>query len=241
MFRNSNQMVVKVHQPWRKWLVIALVVLGVPLGGWGLFDYGRSRAGFDSAEAAHRLAESREAVAGLRAANQALHQQLATMAQAKEIDRKAYDEINQDLITLQEEILELKEEVEFYRGIVSPEHASAGVRVQSLRLSANGQTRGYTYKLVLTQIDKDAKTTKGWANIRLQGLQDKTPAEFSVAKLAGQDDAGYKFQFKYFDKSEGDIVLPEKFLPTRVVVEINTDAPKRARVESVYPWQDVAL
>lgn len=241
MFRNANQMVVKVRHPWRKWLVAALVVVGVPLGGWSLFDYGRSRAGFDSAAAAKQQAELKEVVANLQVANESFRQEAVTKEQSKDIDRQAYAEISQNLVSLQEEILGLKEEVAFYRGIVAPENSSAGVRVQSLRVAANGQPRGFTYKLVLTQMDKDSKPAKGSVNILLQGIKDKAPAEFAVDQLAGKDNAAYRFQFKYFDKSEGDIILPEAFMPTRVVVEVTTESPKRTRVESVYSWQEVTL
>src|SRR3569832_1751149 len=145
---DARQLVVKAHRPWRKWLARVLMVLCLPLAGWGLFDYGRARAGFDSVEAGRRQAELQGALDRFRETNEALRQQVVTMEQAKEIDRQAYAEINQNLVTLQDEILELKEEVAFFRGFVSPDKAGvSGVRVQSLQLSANGQVRGFTYKL----------------------------------------------------------------------------------------------
>lgn len=238
---DARQLIVKAHQPWRRWLVLTLLVLGLPVAGWGLFDYGRTRAGFDSAEAGRRQVELQGALDRFRDTNEALRQQVVTLEQAKEIDRKAYAEINQNLVSLQGEILELKEEVAFYRGIVSPDKAGmSGVRVQSLQLRANGLPRGFTYKLVLTQLDKEAKTVKGSVRIRLQGLKNNAPIEIPMARLAGRDGDNFNFKFKYFDKQEGDIILPDVFVPTRVVVEVVTESPKSAHSEAAYTWQEVA-
>lgn len=220
--------------------MLLLALVGLPSFAWGLFDYGRARAGFDSAEAGRREAELQVALEGAREANETLRQQVVTLEQAREIDRQAYAEINQTLVFLQDEILELKEEVAFYRGIVSPDKAGmSGVRVQSLQLSANGQPRGYSFKLVLTQLDKEARAVKGSVRIWLQGLKGNTPADLSMARLAGRAD-DFNFKFKYFDKQEGDLILPDAFVPTRVVVEVVTESPKSARSEAVYAWQEIA-
>src|SRR3569623_2119005 len=200
MFGNARHMVVKGYQPWRKWLVLVLLVLGLPLGRWGLFDYGRYRGGFDSGEAGQRLDELRTQLAEARSANETLRQRLVTADQACEIDRKAYAEINNNLVALQDEILELKEEVAFYRGIVTPENAGAtGVRVQSLHFDAAGWPHAYTYNLGLTQAYKEAKLVRGMAKITVLGTRAGAAAEVPADR-----DSFLKFQFKYFGKSEGD-------------------------------------
>src|SRR3569833_3413786 len=239
---DARQLVVKAHRPWRKWLVRVLMVLCLPLAGWGLFDYGRARAGFDSVEAGRRQAELQGALDRFRETNEALRQQVVTLEQAKENKNQTKDKNKQNHKTKQEENHKLKEEVAFYRGIVSPDKAGvSGVRVQSLQLSANGQVRGFTYKLILTQLDKEAKSVRGSVRIRLQGLKNNAPTEIPMARLGGHDGGSFDFKFKYFDKQEGDIILPEDFVPTRVVVEVVTESPKPARAEMAYTWQEVAL
>lgn len=238
---DARQLVVKAHEPWRRWAVLLLTLVGLPLIGWSLFDYGRARAGFDSVEAVRREAGLQAMLDDARGTNEALRQQVVTLQQARDIDRQAYVEINQTLVSLQDEILELKEEVAFYRGIVSPDKAGmSGVRVQSLQLSTNGQPRGYSFKLVLTQLDKDAKAVRGSVRIRLQGLKGDVPTDIPMARLTGRDADDFNFKFKYFDKQEGDLILPVAFVPTRVLVEVVTESPKSARSEVVYTWQEVA-
>ncbi len=218
--------------------MLAALVLGLPLVLWGVFDYGRYRAGFDSGEAGRMRADLLDTIQSLRETNELLRQQTVTMERARDIDRQAYAEVDTNLVTLQKEVLDLKEEVAFYRSIVAPNKAVSGVRVQSLQLKANGGNRGYSYKLVLAQMGADAKPAKGRAKIVVQGLLGQTQSEFSLDK-AGQSSAGYFFQFKYFDESEGDLVLPEAFVPTRVVVEVLTESPTRDRSEAVYSWREL--
>lgn len=239
MFGRAKQLVVTSYHPWRKWVFLAVMAVSLPLGAWGLFDYGRARAGFDSDAASRERSVLLTSIEGLQEGNDALRQQVATLKQAGEIDKQAYADVNASLEAMQTEILELKEEVAFYRGIVAPQESSQGVRVQSLQLIGNGGERGYSYKLVLVQATKDASVARGEVKVMVHGVSDQTPTEYTFEELSGKTAQGEKFRFKYFEKTEGDIVLPENFIPTRVVVHVTVDSPKQTEVEAVYAWQDL--
>ena len=239
MIRRDKQLVVTSYHPWRKWVVVAVLVVSVPFGAWELFDYGRSRAGFDSQEASKQRQALQNAIEGLQEGNEALHQQLANKERAVEIDKQAYADINATLESMQNEISELKEEVAFYRGIAAPQNAAQGVQVQKLQLISNGGERGYSYKLVLVQTTKDASITRGAVKLTVQGLLDQAQKEYSFGELSGKNADQEKFHFKYFGKTEGDIILPADFIPTRVVVHVMVDTPKQSEVDAVFAWQDV--
>lgn len=235
-----KQLVVKSYHPWRKWVVLAVAVVSLPLAGWGLFEYGRYRAGFDGIAAAQESRTLRNTIDDLQEGNDMLRQQVATSERAREIDKQAYSDVNASLESMQNEISELKEEVAFYRGIVSPKESGQGVQVQTLQLVANGGDHAYSYKLVLVQTNKVATLTKGEVKITLQGLQNQAQKEYSFDELSGQDGHDGKFKFKYFEKTVGDIILPADFIPIRVVVHVTVRSPKRSDVEAVFAWQDVA-
>jgi hypothetical protein len=239
MFRRAKQLVVTAYHPWRTLAVLAVLAVSLPLGAWGLFDYGRSRAGFDSQSAARERHALQGTVDGLQSDNDSLRQQLANLERAREIDQQAYAEIKSSLESMQDEISELKEEVAFYRGIAAPQQAAQGVRIQNLQISGNGGNRGYSYKLVLVQMDKDARVTRGTVKLTVQGVLDQAQKEYSFGELAGQDGEG-KFHFKYFGETDGDIILPVGFIPTRVVVHVTVESPNRSDVEQVFAWQDIS-
>ena len=79
----------------------------------------------------HRLlAEIRR----LRGDNQRLSQRVVLLERTGEIDKRAAGVLDQSLKDEQARLTALKEQVEFYRGIVSPEGYSVGVRVYELEM-----------------------------------------------------------------------------------------------------------
>ena len=238
MFQSARQLVVTAYHPWRKWVVLVLILTCVPFGGWSLFDYGRSRAGFDGKAASQEQQKLLSNIKTLQESNGLLSQQLANLEREKQIDQQAYTEIKSSLESMQNEISDLKEEVAFYRGIASPQDATHGVRIQNLELSGNGSERGYSYKLVLVQMTKEKRMTSGMVKLSVQGLLNQVQKEYSFRELAGRESVG-KFRFKYFGLTEGDIILPADFIPTRVVVHVTVELPKHFDVEEVFAWQDI--
>jgi hypothetical protein len=238
MSRSAKQLVVTAYHPWRKRLVLVLLVIAVPLTAWSLFDYGRYRAGFDSQAASREQYKLQSNIEVLQKSNGSLSQQLANLERERQVDQQAYAKIKSSLESMQNEISELKEEVAFYRGIAAPQDAAQGVRIQNLQLTGNGSKRGYSYKLVLVQMTKEKRETRGIVEFTVQGLLNQVQKEYSFRELGGRNGVG-KFQFKYFGQTEGDIILPADFIPTRVVVHVSVKSPKRSEVKEVFAWQDI--
>jgi hypothetical protein len=238
MSRSAKQLVVTAYHPWRKRVIWVMLALAVPLGAWGLFDYGRYRAGFDSFAATREHHKLQSSIDVLQKSNGTLSQQLADLEREKQVDQQAYAKIQSSLESMQNEISELKEEVAFYRGIAAPQDASQGIRIQNLQLSGNGSERGYSYKLVLVQVTKKKRETSGTITLTVQGLLHQVQKEYSFGELSGRSRGG-NFKFKYFGQTEGDIILPADFIPTRVVVHVSVRSPKRSEVKEVFAWQDI--
>jgi hypothetical protein len=66
----------------------------------------------------------------LETRNHNLVQKNAHLEGGSKIERDAYELANQELVRLQQELLAQKEELVFYRGIVSPKDAALGVKEQ---------------------------------------------------------------------------------------------------------------
>ncbi|HHM04720.1 MAG TPA: hypothetical protein ENJ19_03140 [Gammaproteobacteria bacterium] len=234
---SASKLLARHRGPQRRYLAILAWALLVPVG-WGAFEIGRYQAGFDILRAREERDALMEAVESWRRQAGEMRQQVANLKEAREVDRQAYSEVERSLKDLQDEVLELKEEAAFYRGLVSPSQAAQGIRVQRLKLTPSGNERGYAYELVLSQVSKGARVTRGFVHLLVQGLQDGASRELSLADMAASV-AKIKFRFKYFQAAQGDIILPENFVPTRVVVRIDMDRPKRQRIEKAFVWQEV--
>ncbi len=226
---------VKHHHPWKTRLVIVLGVLALIAGGFSLFDYGRYKAGYDSTEVELELVGLIAQNAQLAEKIEHLREQKAQLQRAAQIEKQAYSELDNNLKLLQGEILELKAELAFYRGIVSPREAERGLRLQSFSLEPNGR-HSYRYKVVLTQVLKNDRQVRGQVILRVEGLQDGQPKTLDISTLSENSVKELNYRFKYFQKLEGDVRLPEKFRPLRATLQILPRGRRKDMIEKTIDW-----
>ncbi len=241
MSRSATDFVVKVktHKPWRKIVVIVVLVLAVAGGGWGFYDYGRYKGGYDSNRAAQQMQQLRTRLGQLASENQRLQRQAAVLQQGNRVDQYAYKDVSQSLKGLQDEVYELKEEVAFYRTILEPGKSSKGLRVQSLKMEGIGQQNQYRYKLVLTQVLSKADPVNGAVQVRIYGIQNGAQGSLSWADLTAEGTKELHFHFKYFQKLEGVISLPVGFKPTRIAVRVIPSGRHQQVVDRNFKWNEV--
>ena len=156
MANTSSRLVVKKHVPGRVWVLGTAAVVGLVVGGYLLFEYGRLQGGYDSREASTDRREARRAIARLEDLNQTLREQVTTLETAREIDREAYKQVEEDLIDLQAQIQQQREDLAFYQGIVSPEDGVAGLRAE------NDSLRGVDVAISPDETIRLNRTLLGW-------------------------------------------------------------------------------
>lgn len=238
MSRKSSHVVVRTHHPVMMRVFYLCLVIAAVASGWWLFDYGRDRAGYDSRLAERETELLRARVTDLQRQNEELSAQNSILKQASEIDRQAYTQVDSTLRELQNEVLELRQEVDFYRGIVSPSEVQ-GLRVQGFTMMANGQPDQYRYNLILSQFVKDQRFVKGVARLSVIGLQDGEQKTLSFRDVTQPEKSGIQFRFKYFQEFEGDIHLPAGFEPLQVEVQAVPDGRRLKTIKETYNWSDL--
>ncbi|GAB6042740.1 DUF6776 family protein [Endothiovibrio diazotrophicus] len=238
MAKVNPSLVVKPHQPWRAWLLLALLPLLLVAVGKAALEYGRGQAAVDFVGLEGRNGELRRHLGELEEENQQLREKAVVLERAAQVDRKAYEQLRSDLDGLQKEIADLTEELAFYRSIVSPKQEGEGLRVQELLITPGGK-RMFRYRLVLTQMLHHDRRVEGTVGLSVEGFEKGAAATYSFGDLGGEGSAVYGF--KYFQNIEGDIRLPEGFTPTRVMVAVD---PKGRRVKPftrAFDWPAAAV
>ncbi len=234
----AGDLIVKSHQPVRSKLFWSGVVVAALLVVAAVYSVGLSRGGYYHFEASARQERLEADIAELQQAKEQLQGQLVMLKQTREIDGKAYEEVRESLKQLQEEILELRQEVEFYRGIVSPAERQAGIAIQSFVMAPVAAEGLYHYELVLTQMLKNDKFVKGWVNLYVNGVQAGEPRRMQFKDITPNNSVKRDLRFRYFQKMEGDVRLPEGFVVRDVVVEV---LPKgRKQITKSFPWSEIA-
>lgn len=235
----ASQLIIKSPQPGKKALLISILTVAVLGAAYSSYYYGHSTAGFDYQQlkmtyekVQQQLFETDQEVAELRESN-------AVLKKSADIDKKAYSDVDATLKNLQAEILELKEQVAFYRGIVSPTQNAAGLNITSFRLNKLADDSSFHFKLVLTQVKQNNRTIRGKANIMINGLLNGESKKLDVAQLMGKSKRDLSLRFKYFQTIEGDVVLPEGFVPSQVMVDLKPVGRGQSAISQTYNWMDV--
>ncbi len=230
----SGSLVVKNLHPLRRFLKPAIAG-AILLATWGGFEFGLIQAGHNRIDVAKEKNKLEEEIATLKADKKAFSEQITLLEQTKAIDKAAYDDVRDNLKSLQEEILELREEVDFYRGIVSPTERQTGLNIQTFKIDPAGEESLYHFNLVMTQVLNNDRFVRGTVKLFLQGVQDGEPQSLEFGDISPNKSVNEAFRFRYFQQMEGDIRLPEGFVPRTINVELS---PKgRKKISKSFAWQ----
>ena len=229
-------LVVKAHRPWKSKFIWAIVLLVLVVSGWTLFDYGRFLAGYDSRDAGNEIEGLLQTQKHLEKRIETLREDKAVLERAAQIERKAYNELDTILKVLQAEILEHKEELAFYRGIVSPKDSSSGLYLQNFFLTQNGETRSHRYKVVLTQVLKNSRLISGKVKLQFDGLLEGESKILKLKEVTAKKVRDLNYRFKYFQNVEGVVEFPDGFSLLRVKVQILPRGRERDMIEKTIEW-----
>jgi hypothetical protein len=238
--------VIKQHRPWQRWAIVAGSAFALALGGWALHAYTRATtvSDFERAQLERdRLrAENQRLVKELRAARddaQKAHDDAAYAQRSADIDRQACAEVKSSLAGLQSEAADLREQLAFYRGIVTPREANAGMRVYDFHVTHDLKAGLYHFDLVLIQSARHDRRVGGRIDITVGGVQGGLRKTLKMSDIADGGARNLVFSFKYFEEFGGDFRLPDGFRPLRATVAVVPDGNGQPKFESEYDWSKI--
>lgn len=231
----NSRLVVRSHRPLRSRILLGALLIALGLGGWGLFEFGRVQGGYNWLHANARFGELEDELAALEDDNADLRAQVALLETSRQVDREAYQQVDASLADLQAQIQAQREELVFYRGIVSPEDGRSGLQVQELEIIPGEAARAYRLTLVLIRAIKHDRRVDGVVNFMVEGEQDGTLRSLGLSEL-GSEQGQLEFNFRYFQDFEREIVLPEGFTPRKVHVEVVPKTRGVAAVSRTFDW-----
>jgi len=232
----SPQLVVHERDPFKRGILIALVVLVLIGLGVLIYDYGHSRADYDYDSVQEQNTVLQEKISELASEVEKTRDDLVSSKSANKVAKLAYKEIDSSLLGLQAEIFELKEEVAFYRSIVAPRESARGLRIQRFTVTPSG--KGFRYKLVLTQVIKSGRITRGKVVMEVEGIRKGKSVKINLISLSAKGQKQLDFRFKYFQSFEGDLIMPEDFTPSRVHIKV---ASSRVTLNKTFAWPNSAI
>ncbi|MCG6900192.1 MAG: hypothetical protein LJE75_09350 [Gammaproteobacteria bacterium] len=225
---------------WHKVVTSAtlVAVAGVALlAGWWLYDIGKVRGVIELKSLRTQQAVQEKRNRKLAKDNKVLREQLAILERSSQIDRKAAQDVKDDLGQLEMELQAAREEIEFYRGIVAPGDVQSGLRIHRFSLESGTGVGEYHYDLVLTQLKRNDRYVTGVVDWKVAGLMLGEPGELALAGITHPAVKQLKFRFRYFQELAGSITLPEGFVPEKVILEVIPDGKsKLPSVRQAFDW-----
>jgi hypothetical protein len=222
-----QKVVIRTYAPARRGLVIGVLGVTALLTAYLLFEYGRSRAGYDNLAALRSKSELRQEIEQRDATIRELRRVAADYQTFSASQAQERSEVSRTIGDLQAQVARQSQELAFYKGIVVKEANKAEVAIQQLRVTpaANGPDR-YVVRLTLVQPTRPDTIVTGNVVLSLEGQQPGQPegktTRLDLAALTGGQTREIPYSFRYFENMDPEIVIPAGFRPDRLTVEIRS-------------------
>ena len=226
-----------VYQPGYLWLAGAIALVVLTSTAYILFQRGMYYAGSELEWLGQQKTDLEQQLKTAQSENADLRQQLAIQQRSSEIDRRASQEVRNEFATLTDEMQKLRDELAFYRRILSPADNKTGLNIQRFEMQPIAQQGRYQFRLMLTQVKRNEQYVRGTIEIDVTGTEAGASKVLSFAKLRVDDGEALKFKFRYFQDFEGEIELPANFTPQNLTIRVKP-VGKRAppRLEKTMKW-----
>lgn len=155
-----------------------------------------------------------------------------------QVDRAALEMVRREITGQKEHIADLDEALQFYKSLMSPGEIDQGLSLRAPELIALEEAGRYAYRIVVQQEARKHQLLKGQLEVEVLGLLGKDPISYPLAELSPETGPeGLALRFRYFQAIEGEMILPEGFLPRGVRVVARASTPRKVEVRADYPWQ----
>jgi hypothetical protein len=223
--------------PWRL-VTLVFALLTMLCAGLVGYDYGYQRGLGLHQALLMELGDLRERRRLSEKALAELSQRLVHQRQSARIDRAAAEQVRADMVASEARLAALREELVFYRGLMSPASAEQGLGIRSFQLSTGEQSGHFRYEVVMQQLAVDHKLLKGQLNLTVVGRLGEESIKLTLAEVSPATVEGrVHFQFKYFERIEGELALPEGFKPEGVDLSVRTWGRPVQRLDQSFPWR----
>ena len=236
---SQNFYLISVKRP-GYWVMSALgVLLVVGLSLWFSYEKGRVAGGYDSIASVEKVEELEQTIAEFQNEMAKLQSNNTALERNNHIEKDANRQVKETIVKLQDEILRLNEEVTFYRSIVSPEKSKRRLYIQDLQFvrKADGV---FDYKITVTQRGNNTRVVRGIMRIVFDGQKDGQSQSIKIEKMmTSRDKNKFKLGFKYFQRFQGTVKIPEGFTPSTLRIQVVPNSSRLVRIDKTVDWASV--
>ena len=230
------KLVVTTYAPTRRWITIVVLVLIVAGGVYGMFEFGRFRAGYDVVSGLKQRAALRGEIVAQDSTISDLRAKVAQLESSTVGQTREREEVQRTIGDLQAQVARANQELAFFRGIVTQNANSAEVKIQQARMVATATANKFRVRVTLVQPMKPDTVVSGVVVLSVDGEVDGKPGRADFATLSGGKRREIPFTFRYLENIEEEITMPPGMKPEQLLVEVRSNRRGSAPVQQSYVW-----
>ncbi len=233
----TRKLVIRVHRPGLRALLWGVCIVLTASAIYLAFEIGRRGAGYDSISAWKQRRELHQKIEQLDKRNAALRAQLAELETGQVSGRQERAELTRSVGELQDQVAQQKQDLAFYRGIVSANAGGTSVRIHRVTIVPGDAPDRFNLRVVLVQTTRAERNVSGTMTLTLEGLEQDKPATYPLERVAAEKGDPLKFSFRYFEDIDEPIVLPAGFRPAKVHVEVRVADRTGEPLTETFDWR----
>lgn len=179
----------------------------------------------------------RETIAHLLEENNALTTKVHRLEMSIELEKLQTQNITKQVQEKSNELDAQKELIAFYERVVAPEKTRDILSIEGVEVISEGNS-AYQLRFVVLQSQLKKAILHGSLEIQLNGTIDDKPVTLRAGD-AGFIEENIKYRFRFFQAVNLHIVLPEKFVPSKLVFSTDVFQYKTRKASYSYdvPWE----
>lgn len=219
----AQRVAVRKHLAWYwRWLFLVLALaVGLALAFW-LYDIGSQYAGLDRGETRRELHRLRDEAARLAADNADLRGKAEASQRQLQIEQATQKELAASLQSLQDENARLKDDLAFFRSLMSSGGKAEVVSIYRFQVEHSLLPGEYRYRLLLLQSGPREKEFAGKVELLVNGSQGGKRDVVAVPLQGPGKDPKMPVDFKFYQRLEGTFQVPHGFSASHVQVRVYT-------------------
>lgn len=166
-----------------------------------------------------------------------LRDRITLLESQRSIDRNTLEQLRVELAESRGSIDELQRELAFYREVIAPEDSTEDVVLRQPVFSVSDSDRLWRYQLVVQKGGSGKSLFRGELTGVLKGELDGESREFALSELdTSRVSDAFTLNFRYFQRFEGEIRLPEGFEPWALVLDAAISKPRTSAHQAQFDW-----
>ncbi len=235
----QTRYLITIQRPFRWFMGLLVIIALVVATVWLSYEYGRQMAGFHASDADLVINGQQVEIETLQSKLAEYQRQTAMLERNSKIEDDTTGQLKKTLTQAQNEVLELKKELAFYKSIVAPEQGKPVIVIQTIQLKKDVAGGGYDYKIMVSQQGRNDRFARGAIDVSIAGTNQGVKQTLALSDVSDDASKPMNFGLKYFQNFTGNLKLPEGFEAKSMRVKLKPRSKTLESVDEKFPWADL--